>query len=140
MKLESVLKNSKWEKVQEAFIIEYPDPKFTDHMDLFKEVYIELGKLEPLTSDFKIRIERIPEINEQDKDFISVSGIRKEHDFSERYGLSITMWEKWLGMEMEHETIRDFNYNEIIAYCLYEMTFYGFDQETIADWVNKREQ
>ena len=42
-------------------------------------------------------------------------------------------WEKWLGMDVAPETLYNFNELEIIAHCLFEMTFCGYEQEEIQE-------
>lgn len=40
-------------------------------------------------------------------------------------------WSEWLGMEVEESTLKSLSESTILAYCIIEMTMYGFD-ETIA--------
>ena len=47
------------------------------------------------------------------------------------YGLGLDKWENWLGMEIDKITIDSYNQIDIIAHCIWEMTFWGFDQQTI---------
>lgn len=49
-------------------------------------------------------------------------------------------WENWLGMGLAPETLENFSELEIIAHCLYEMTFCGYEQDEIQkqiDTINK---
>lgn len=45
--------------------------------------------------------------------------------------LEFVPWREWLGMTIPRKLLSDFNEPEIIAHCLYEMTFHGFDEKKI---------
>lgn len=40
-----------------------------------------------------------------------------------KFALKETPWEQWLGMEITLETIQNFSATNIVAHCLYEMTW-----------------
>jgi len=66
------------------------------------------------------------------KTYVDVSGRKKEKDknsMTDSYAIEFVEWKKWLGMDLENETMNNFNELEIIAHCLYEMTFYGYTRE-----------
>lgn len=48
-----------------------------------------------------------------------------------RYSLEFNKWNNWISMFITKETLDNFSPEEIVASCLYEMTFYGFDEDTI---------
>lgn len=50
-----------------------------------------------------------------------------EHGICMYYALEFMGWDKWLGMSIAPETLERFAEVEIIAHCLFEMTFTGFD-------------
>jgi hypothetical protein len=56
---------------------------------------------------------------------------RKEGD-PERYGLDLSRWEEWLAVRVPQSLLDKMMATEIVAHCLWEMTFYGFTQEKIA--------
>jgi hypothetical protein len=47
------------------------------------------------------------------------------------YGIEFEAWEKWLGMDIDPGSISNYSETDVIAHCLWEMTFYGYTQETI---------
>lgn len=49
------------------------------------------------------------------------------------YAIEFLEWGKWLRMDLAPETTTKFSDLEIIAHCLYEMTFIGFDEEEIKE-------
>ncbi|MBR4319716.1 MAG: hypothetical protein IKI37_02700 [Oscillospiraceae bacterium] len=56
------------------------------------------------------------------------------HD-SERYGLEITPWKEVLGWKTDAEAFTFFSKEEFTAAVLWEITFFGFDEETIQEHV-----
>ncbi|MCS6796219.1 MAG: hypothetical protein NZ516_09690 [Raineya sp.] len=73
-------------------------------------------------------MEIVEEYKDEEETYIDVSGRVKNAQSIENYGLEFTKWDKWLGMDLASETIENFSDLEIIAYCLYEMTFLGYDE------------
>jgi hypothetical protein len=47
------------------------------------------------------------------------------------FGLDFKPWNEWLGMNLEPNSLEQFSHEEIVAHCLWEMTFYSFDQTRI---------
>ena len=47
--------------------------------------------------------------------------------------IEFARWERWLGMEIAPSTLRQFSPPEIVAHCLHEMSFVGYDQDEIAE-------
>ena len=67
---------------------------------------------------------------------MDVSGRKIEEDpnsITDSYAIEFVAWEKWLGMDLAPETTKIFSDLEIIAHCLYEMTFIGYNEEEIND-------
>ena len=66
--------------------------------------------------------------------YVDVSGrktIPEPDIITNSYALEFTEWKEWLGMELANETVKNFSQLEIIAHCLYEMTFVDYDEEEI---------
>ena len=47
------------------------------------------------------------------------------------YSLTTCPWEKWLGMRICDESLKELSPEAIIANCLYEMSWWGYDEESI---------
>ncbi len=56
------------------------------------------------------------------------------------WALSFTPWEEWLGMRIDPHTLDEFTAPAIIFYCLWDITFHGFTQETIREFIDELEQ
>jgi hypothetical protein len=55
----------------------------------------------------------------------------------ESYAIEYTPWGKWLGMSIDQVSSENFSEVEIIAHCLWEMTFAGFDQRSIKEKIDE---
>ena len=44
------------------------------------------------------------------------------------YSLVCTPWSKWLGMEVSQETLESMSVSDILGNCLYEMTYFGYEE------------
>jgi hypothetical protein len=75
----------------------------------------------------KIRIEKVGRGKNQ---YFHVRGICTEGDHRS-YALEFTSWAKWLGYDVEQATTKKMPKEEIVAHCLWEMTFIGFTQNKI---------
>lgn len=75
----------------------------------------------------------VDEFDENDmKLYFDVSG--KD---DEGWGCSLVAasFEDWVGYYIYEETLKKFTYPNIIAHCLWEMTFFGFEQERDGDLI-----
>ena len=129
MILKDLIQECKWNNVRYELLEEYSD--VFDIIKSFEQVYSQLKKLEPKQNRIKIKIQKVNDIYNENKGFVAVSGIMKGQELGSTYNISAINWQDWLGMEIENETINKFSFNQIVSYCLYEMTFFGFDQEKI---------
>jgi hypothetical protein len=57
---------------------------------------------------------------------------------SHMYSLTATPWRVWLGMEVDEDTMKNMSVAEIIGNCIYEMTWWGYDEETIRKNIEER--
>jgi hypothetical protein len=56
----------------------------------------------------------------------------KNSDYTEHmYSLTATPWSEWLGMEVDEATLTSMSVADILGNCIYEMTWWGYDEETI---------
>lgn len=47
------------------------------------------------------------------------------------WDISANKWGEWLGFYVDHKAIDNFSSEQIVALCLYEMTWLGFTEEQI---------
>jgi hypothetical protein len=84
----------------------------------------------------------LTKIGSEESDFyIDVSGHEiNQNSSSDTYSLASTKWNKWLGMNISTSTLNEFNELEIISHCLYEMTFFAFDEDEIQEQIASLEK
>lgn len=125
MKLKEIISQSDWHDVAIAIVSERPCQRKV--LGGFRTVFGSLLLMEPTESEYRIQIERRPEILNSDYTFPEVVGIKEGVD--ERWSLAFCSWAEWLGMEVCQETVEAFPASQIVANCLHEMTFFGFTEE-----------
>jgi hypothetical protein len=118
-----IIINSNWNDI-EKLLLTLDENK--NNLEGYKKVYDELMKLKPKRSDCVLSIKHVKNVEEEYED---VFGISKKDN--QNYALEFTPWQEWLGMEVDQKTLKKYSKSSIIANCIYEMTFYGFDQKKI---------
>ncbi len=135
MTLKKLMKNVKNEQILDELLMAYPECITEKH--LYEEVLTYLGNVEEKPFDeFVIAIALIdPSMDdgyEEDIDeeaYLSISGYSEKEDL--HFALGFTRWEEWVNAKIDIQDGLEVNPAELVAICLYEMTFYGFDQEDI---------
>ena len=77
-------------------------------------------------SDLFIRVEVI---NEDGSDYLNIDGI--DINNGKHYGIEFCPWEDWVSMFIQQETLDTMSKEDIVAGCLYEMTFFGFSEKRV---------
>lgn len=62
-----------------------------------------------------------------DSPCLDIYGTKPKND-SVRYGMEFHSWVDWVSMFITQETLDNFSKEDIVAGCLYEMTFFGFTE------------
>jgi hypothetical protein len=126
MKFHELLSQFTDEQVLKQLFIFYPDQE--KNVKGYKLCLKELRKLNPAISDDEIWLERLKD--EDGEIFVDVFGKTYE-GLDEHFGIDFQLREKWLGDFIAEETLKKFELIEILAHCLYEMTFWGFTNAKI---------
>lgn len=135
MTLKNIVEKYKKEEILEVLYDMYSECREQE------EEYIEV--LDYITSvvaypfdEFVIRVGIVDPAHQEefeegiDEDaYLTISGYSKKEDLE--FALGFTKWEEWANASFEIEPTLDIEELEIAALCIYEMTFYGFDQATI---------
>ena len=133
MKLIDLIRNNAWLTVESALLQDYPEEE--KNLSGYEEVFNYLKSIPVSESSMAIEIKRVTDDFDKEE-YADVSGKIKAADGEteeqvESYALEFTPWSEWLGMAIDEDTLNRYTEPEIIAHCLYEMTFIGFDEETI---------
>ena len=135
MTLKELVKNVDKEEVLEALFDLYPECESEKHKYLEVMAYledvpvkmveafvVEIGLIDPSeTVDYEEGVD--------EESYVSISGYSPKEDL--HFALGFTKWDEWANAMIVVEEDLMIAENELVAMCIYEMTFYGFDQESI---------
>lgn len=129
VKYKSLVKKFKdHEAVADRLIELYPDMKSS------REGYIDVMKnlqtLKSTRTRWKIEVAEIEDWFDKSK-YVHVSGIMPGENMG--YAIEYTRWEEWLSMEFTKESLKEFSELDLYCHCLWEMTWSGFEQESIQE-------
>lgn len=136
MTLKNMLKMTTVDAVLEELLIAYPECQ--SDKNKYKSVIEYVMKTPEVPfEEFIISIELIdPSEDEAYEDeideaaYLSISGCSAKEDL--HFALGFTRWEEWANAKIVLQEELEIKQEELIAICIYEMTFYGFDQDEIA--------
>jgi hypothetical protein len=150
MKLKELILTTNWGDVKSSLLRTYPHSKKS--IDKFQNVFDALLLLNPQVTKMRLFVEEDMSLGEDEEARIDVFGkdgtLNKDladfrhfretgsEDFANSetsFALELVPWEKWLGMELDSSVLQGYANPDIIAFCLWEMTFFGFDQATIQE-------
>lgn len=131
MKYKTLLSSNAWLSVEAILMRLYPDEKKS--ISGYEEVFNKLLLMNAEEGDMSIVVTNRKD-DFDDEEYVDVSGRynnpqNEEDKFSQ--AIEFTAWNKWLGMDISEESLMSFSELEIIAHCLFEMTFAGFEEEEI---------
>lgn len=106
----------------------YPDQKKSKSG--YEKVIKELRTTKPVRTAMEIEVTKVKDPLEPHEEYTDISGSKPKTKMS--YSLEFLPWNKWLGMKIAKVSLLHYNYLDIVAYCLWEMTWMGFDQDKIA--------
>jgi hypothetical protein len=164
MKLKTLIDNSYWEFVEKQLYSWYYKPE--DDLYRYRKIYDELRMMVPKETKTRLYLQLVTRDVVEDKlldePYVHIYGMdgtlekessdfefykfktpEEKEEFGNRevsYGLEFNSWDKWLGMEVDKETLDNFSNEEIIAHCLWEMTFIDYDQTKIQAVMKKLDE
>lgn len=135
MTLKKILAEESEKEIIKALIEMYPECK--DQVEDYIEVLHKLKNLPAKNvSDFVIKVGLIDpsqsEDYEEDYDevaYLSILGYSVKE--SMEFVLSFTQWDEWVNATILLDEGLEISESELVALCLFEMTFYGFDEKSI---------
>ncbi|MEA3416713.1 MAG: DUF6557 family protein [Thermodesulfobacteriota bacterium] len=152
MKFAELVCKYDWGEIRPAILRLYPNDQ--KNISGFKMVFEQLQTPMPAETNMRIILKEVFDEFENER-YICVSGVdgtlKKEENpeiFKDdkignqevSYGIEFTDWEEWLGMDIDPESTSNYHEPDIIAHCLWEMSFYGYTQEAIKktiDMINR---
>jgi hypothetical protein len=149
MQFKYLLDKYTWDEIGPILVKLYPDQE--DNLADYRHVFETLRTIQPAETTMRIFIEEVWD-EFTGKYYASVSGkdgtLRKDEpseavgddalgDQEVSYAIELTDWAEWLGMAIDAETLSSYSEVEIIAYCLWEMTFFGYSQADIQQAIDE---
>lgn len=137
MKLNDIIKSYNWLSIELTLLRLYPDQETM--VDDYRNVFEKLKFLEPEEYDMSIVLTEYDCDSDDESEartYVDVYDRKNEKDpntLTDCYAIEFLEWEKWLGMGLAPETTKRFSDLEIIAHCIYEMTFIGYNEEEIKE-------
>jgi hypothetical protein len=113
--------------VKKSLLTLYPDQK--KDITGYQYVFETLRRMRHRKNKEGMAI-RIEKVGRGKNRYFGVSGICSE-GVHQSYALEFASWAQWLGYEVEQATLKKMPKEEIVAHCLWEMTFIGFTQNKI---------
>ncbi len=138
VQLNDIIKKVIWPDVAAALWRCYPDQEKSRQeksREGYQRVFETLNALRPTPTNMRIWIRTVQE--EDEPPYVHVSGkdgSLRDDGTEESYGIELVPWAEWLGMAVEPAVAAEYTNAEIVAHCLFEMTFYGFGEETIREF------
>lgn len=104
----------------------YPDEK--KNRKGYEKALVELRKTKPKVTKTRIKIEFVepnpkdPWFNKEDKPYTCVTILQGKQEYS----ASFLPWDEWLGATMPTKFNFPYATLDIVAHCLWEVTWYGY--------------
>ena len=141
MTLKQIIKNYTWLNIKQKLLELYPDEEENGNLPFYEEVLEKLRFMSPISSDIMLNI-TWQQDDFDDEKYVDVSGKDLNPDttlpvVTDACAIEFTPWNKWLGMEVTENTLKDFTELEILCHSLYEMTFVYFEEESIQDEIKR---
>lgn len=125
MLFSELIRMQSWSLVEATLMLYFP--KYQSSLSGFKRAFDHLRTMEPqIGTNEWLTIRKTAE-------GFDVGSLRG----GQKYGLSVTPWSEVLGLAIENQTLTRFSQAEITALVLWEITFYGFDEDTIKKETDK---
>ncbi len=139
MRFIDLIKSNHWLSIELTLLELYPDQN--EIIDDYKTVFESLQTITPVNDEMLIVLTKYDCDNDLEEKgikstYVDVSGrkvISDPDSITDSYAIEFVKWEKWLGMTIAPETIDNFSELEILANCLYEMTFCGYEEDEIQE-------
>lgn len=146
MTLQELFRSVPWSMVETAMSGHY-DVKTENCLNDHKQVYDRALVMEPVASRMIIVLKKRVEDGENYVDLTGEDGTKNrdmpdfkymnisdnDHRAEELVGFALEFepWQKWVGMTVHPDTLAEFPPEDIVAHCLWEMAFIGFDEPKI---------
>jgi len=133
MTFSTLIKSNSWLSIQMVLLQLYPDEQ--EFIEEYEKVFNELRIMQPLSGNMTIDVSLVDD-DYDNTQYVDVSGYytnpsERTNEYFNSLAIEFVPWSEWLGMEIDKNSLENFTELEIIAHCLHEMTYAGFEQVEI---------
>ena len=140
MTFKNLLQKHSWLSIAHILLELYPDEE--KNISGYQDVFENLLMMQPKDFDVAIVLTHCKD-DFDGEEYVDVAGKNKHPKTEEEaysQAIEFTPWKEWLGMEIQPKSLDQFSELEIIAHCLYEMTFVSFEEQEIKDEIQRMEK
>jgi hypothetical protein len=124
MTLKNLLDQTSWEQVWVVMSELFPD--YEDYMESFQLAYDNLKRMDQTDENIRLIIGRY-----EPDGLIPFYVVGFQGECPKCFSLKFAPWERWLGVKVDEVLLRQYEKLEIVAICLYDMTWAGFSSEDV---------
>jgi hypothetical protein len=136
--LNDLIAQVKFDDIKKALIENYPNQ--TRNIEGYEKVFNELQLMTPVArtnENWQLDVHMVNPLFEDEEPYMDVSGLwLNSTEPEQHWALEFTPWEEWLSIFVNKQQVETLGKETYVAHCLWEMTFNGFEQETIQDKIN----
>lgn len=134
-RLSTLLQEVKFEDVFKELTYWFTDQEKSK--EGYRDVFNKLLAMKPKKHNLSDLFINIEVVNEDDGNWLNVDGVNVIGNDHKTYGIEFLKWEDWVSMFITTPTLQRLPKETIVAGCLYEMTFFGFEQESVQGYKEK---
>jgi hypothetical protein len=129
MKLIELISEHTWQEVESLYLQHYPKEK--RYRKKAKAAFEYIKSLNPVTYDMQICIKYREDFDGNYHDVLARDGTIRPDGREESFDISLVDWDKWLGMEIDSNTLEKYSGLDILCHCFWEMTWHGYSMEMV---------
>ena len=139
MKLYELVERTSWRDVKEAliknnFLTKNEERENSPALIAFKKAMGCLLSAEPMDSQTVLSFKVVILEGHAELHLVGSGG---RPDTDPVFGLAMTHWREWQGMQIDDDICHCFPAAEIVSHCLYEMTYFGSDVDHVNSTIRK---
>ncbi|MFA9390605.1 MAG: DUF6557 family protein [Prolixibacteraceae bacterium] len=133
MKFKELIEEVEWLNVKPTLFSLYPEQKksISGYEQVFQKLKLMPANESLLTINVVNVIDDFDGTEYADVSAYNCNSMDNPEEQTESFAIEFTPWNEWLGMQIDEISLKEFDKLEIIAHCLYDMTFYGYNEDHI---------
>jgi len=126
LNLKKLVETTPWSEVWVELLRNYQHVK--KQKPGYQEVFEKLQLIEIIESDLVLGIKPYDEDGNKGVDIAAYND-----ECPAGYSMTFSPWGEWLGLPIFHKTLEELSHAEILAHCLYRMTWMGGSDEDVQE-------